>query len=860
MTIVYLKDYKPSNFLIKQVYLEFKLDESATQVNAEIEFYANPNPNPNAEPNSGDLFLDGEELKLLSIAIDRNLLSEHQYQVLDNGLLIKNPPKHFTLYISNTINPTANTALSGLYFASALFCTQCEAQGFRRITYYLDRPDILAVFTVKIVAAKLCPVILSNGNLVDKGDVDAKNHYAVWYDPFKKPSYLFALVAGNLIGVEDNFQTQSGRLVTLKIYVEHQNLDQTSHAMLALKKAMLWDEQCYGREYDLDIYMIVAVNDFNMGAMENKGLNVFNSKYVLARPETATDDDFVGIDLVIGHEYFHNWSGNRVTCRDWFQLSLKEGFTVFREQQFTNYVTQSKIGRIDEVQVLRNSQFLEDAGPLAHSVQPDSYQQINNFYTSTIYNKGAELIGMQKTILGDKLYRQATDTYFSTFDGQAVTIDDFVATMSHCSGIDLQQFKLWYKQSGTPVVTVVQKFIAGKLHLIMCQHNPNAAEPKPFMIPLAMCLFDANGAQLHNEILMLTKFEQEFIFGPYANTPVVSINRGFSAPISLNFAQDINDKYLLIEYETDSYIQWNCLQEIYLSIIVDIMRAQTDLNNPQLLQVIKRLLLNSAIDNSLKAMFITMPTFNEVLAVAKQANPLQIVVAINKLKFYVASKLEAILEQVFSANNVSAKYAYEPLLVASRLLKGTALNLLMAVDSNKYMPYALALFDNADNMTDSFWALKCINNIDSQCRLEYLNKFYQRWADNKLIVNKWLSLQANAQLPNTLEVVTGLLAHGSFNLANPNNVYALILGFCENNPACFHAADLSGYKFLTQIVIKLNTLNPQVAARAIGAFVKFKQYDAKHSQAMIDQLRQIAAIENLSSDLEEIIHKSLANA
>jgi len=860
MSITYLKDYQPSNYLIKRVYLEIKLDEEFTRVSSEIEFYCTTSNKNNQSYYDGELTLHGEGLHLEEIAIDRQKLASNRYEINNEQLILKNPPLHFTLYITNTIDPKANTSLNGLYFASNLFCTQCEPEGFRKITYYLDRPDVMAIFTTKIIASKQsCPVLLSNGNLVDKGDIDEQLHYAVWHDPFKKPSYLFALVAGNLIAVEDHFHTKSKRLVTLRIYVEHQNLDQTSHAMLALKKAMQWDEETYGREYDLEIYMIVAVNDFNMGAMENKGLNIFNSKYVLARPETATDDDFVGIDLVIGHEYFHNWSGNRVTCRDWFQLSLKEGFTVFREQQFTHYVTQSKIGRIKEVRVLRNSQFLEDSGPLAHSVQPASYQQINNFYTATIYNKGAELIGMQKTILGDAAYRTATDTYFAKFDGQAVTIDDFVQVLSDSSGVDLKQFKRWYQQPGTPQVTVVQKFTDNKLTLMLSQHNPKAPNDGPLLIPLAMRIIDRAGHELEAKVLMLHESQQQFTFGPFEAKPVVALNRGFSAPIQLNFEQDLAEKYLLIEFETDSYTQWNSLQEIYLKVIQSMIVDQVELVRPELISVLTKFLLSSKIDNALKALCLTMPTFNEILTMLPGSDPVHIVAAIDKVQNYLTANLEQTLWQLFMTCHVTHKYSYEPNFVAERLLKGTALYMLINLSPTKYIKVAMRLFNEADNMTDTYWALKCLNHLPYDERNEYFDKFYCRWSDHKLIVNKWLMLQAISKLPGTLSVVKDLLNHPSFHLANPNNVYALISGFCEQNPLHFHASDFSGYEFLTEIVIKLNTLNPQVAAGVLEPFSKFRKYDLKRQEAIIEQLQILNAAGNLSSDVQEIVDKSLAD-
>jgi aminopeptidase N len=855
MSIVYLQDYQPSNYLIKRVYLEIKLDEEATQVRSEIEFYHNTGHGLNSD---NQLVLHGEGLTLQDITLDRQQLEPNAYEVTDSALIIKNPPAHFTLYVTNLINPKTNTSLNGLYFASKIFCTQCEPEGFRKITYYLDRPDILAVFTTKIIASKIsCPVLLSNGNLVDKGDVNDKLHYAVWHDPFKKPSYLFALVAGNLIAVEDHFQTKSNRLITLKIYVEHENLDQTSHSMLALKKAMLWDEENYGREYDLDIYMIVAVNDFNMGAMENKGLNIFNSKYVLGRPETATDDDFVGIDLVIGHEYFHNWSGNRVTCRDWFQLSLKEGFTVYREQQFTSYVTQSKVGRIKDVRTLRNSQFLEDAGPLAHSVQPSSYQQINNFYTATIYSKGAELIGMQKTILGDKAYRKATDHYFNKFDGQAVTIDDFVNVLSESSGIDLRQFKRWYQQPGTPQVTIIQEFVNDKLIIKLRQHNPKSPDGEPLLIPLNTRFMDRDGKKLYEAILMLREFEQEFVFGPFASKPIIALNRGFSAPIQLHFEQDLAEKYILIAHETDSYTQWNSIQEIYLKAIKNIIVDKVELARPELIAVLTKFLLSPHNDNALKAMCIAMPTFNEVLTTMPEVDPLEVVAAMDKLQNYLACNLEEILWQLFTSCNTVQKYAYTPSRVADRLLKGSILYILINAYPTKYLNPVIKLFDEADNMTDTYWALKCLNHINTPERTEYFAKFYHKWSENKLIVNKWLGLQAASKLPNTLEVVKELLNHKSFNLANPNNVYALINGFCEQNPLNFHALDFSGYKFLTQIVTKLNTINPQVAATVLTPFSKFKKYDQIRAQAIVNELRLLSAIDHLSSDVQEIVNKSL---
>lgn len=862
---VYLKDYLPSEYFIERVELDFDLNLDFTIVTALL----NVTKNPNSKTDTRQLILNGEQLELRSISLDNKLLQPTDYILTNESLTLSNLPQQFVLKIVTAIKPQNNTALSGLYKSNNMYCTQCEAEGFRRITYYLDRPDVMSKFIVTIHADKKdYPVLLSNGNLIAQGDDSDTRHYATWVDPFLKPCYLFAMVAGDLIAVEDNFVTMTGRLVKLRLFVERENLQQTGHAMMALKKAMEWDEQTYGREYDLDTYMIVAVNDFNMGAMENKGLNIFNSKYVLVSSDTATDLDYEAVDIVIGHEYFHNWSGNRVTCRDWFQLSLKEGFTVFREQQFTQDITQSPVTRIDQAKNLMLRQFAEDAGPLAHSVQPDSYIEINNFYTMTIYEKGSEVIRMLHTLLGPQKFRAGTDLYFSRFDGEAVTIDDFVAALQDASGINLSQFKLWYTQAGTPEITVHEAYDAqNKIYtLTLTQYipdTPGQSNKKPMHIPVTIGLLDANGNDMpiNTPVLSLSKAEQNFVFKNIPIKPQLSILRNFSAPVKLKHNDSIEYLSFMLEKDSDNYNRWYCGQRLYTKIILELAsNAQQgkELHLPEFIyNIFANILLDAELNLNLKAELLTLPPISMLIENMHPADPDAIYTAKKFMTTSLASKFNKELLQVYRSYTLFGPYKYTPHDVAHRTCRNIILSYILSNKTKEGIALAIEQYNKANNMTDTIAALACLASIDSNERIASLLEFYDMWATNPLVVNKWLAIQAMADLDDVLYQVRSLMQHAAFDIKNPNKVQALIGGFCLGNPVRFHALSGDGYKFLADIVLELNAINPQVAARMLTPLTQWQRFTAQRQKLMCEQLLRIQQSVGLSTDVLEIINKAL---
>jgi len=864
---IYLKDYLPPAYLITETNLDIDLRPGVTTVSSQLQI----KKNPASQDQSQQLELLGENLVLKQVKLNSKILQATEYFCDASCLQIKQVPASFTLEITTEIKPQDNTALTGLYKSNTMYCTQCEAQGFRRITYFSDRPDVLSVFTVTLHADKKdFPVLLANGNLIAQGADNSERHFATWQDPFYKPCYLFAMVAGDLIAVEDNFITKTGRLIKLKLYVERENLDQTAHAMAALKKSMAWDEQAYGREYDLDIYMIVAVNDFNMGAMENKGLNIFNAKYVLASSATATDFDFQNIDSVIGHEYFHNWSGNRVTCRDWFQLSLKEGFTVFREQQFTQYITQSPVCRIEDVKLLMSRQFAEDSGPLAHPVRPDSYMEINNFYTMTVYEKGAEVIRMLYTILGAEKFRQATDLYFSRHDGQAVTTDDFAAAMQEISGIDLTQFKLWYSQAGTPEISVYESYSSEQqtYTLKLAQSTPatpGQSEKQPFYIPIVIGLLDAAGKELPlaNNMLILNQTEQTFVFKNIPVLPKLSILRDFSAPVKIKHAVTEEQLAFMLANDSDAFNRWHAGQQLYLQIILglmqDLQQGKTLQLSSLLLNSFKSVLINRDINPLFKTELLTLPSTMQIIDTVALADP-DVIYAVKKFIVTSLSKeLRGELLKLYAEYTSSGVYSYNATDVAKRACKNLILAYLTVDKSAQSIALAVEQYHKANNMTDTMAALACISNIDCAEREIVLDDFYSKWSNNPLVINKWLTVQAQADLPNTLDRVKDLMQHPAFTLKNPNKVQALIGGFCIGNPVAFHAATGAGYKFLAEIVLQLNTLNPQVAARMLSALTQWQKFTLERQKLMCAQLQVIQQAAGLSPDVLEIITKTLQN-
>ena len=871
-----LANYQKPVYLVDEVLLQFDLDSAKTRVVSTLKLRKNP------EGPGGDCVLDGEELALISVKLNGNTLSPTEYQRSDKQLLIANSPDSFELEITTDILPDQNTALEGLYHSGRLLCTQCEAEGFRRITYYPDRPDVMSVFTVTIAAdAEKWPVMLSNGNLEDQGRFDDGRHWVRWHDPHPKPSYLFALVAGDLYCQQDAFTTMSGREVALRIYVDPENKHKCDHALMSLKQSMKWDEDTYGREYDLDVFMIVAVNDFNMGAMENKGLNIFNAACVLASPETATDDDFYTIQSIVGHEYFHNWSGNRVTCRDWFQLSLKEGFTVMRDQSFSADLNSAAVQRIDDVDKLRSMQFAEDAGPMAHPVRPDSYIEISNFYTVTIYEKGAEVVRMIKTLVGDEGFRKGTDLYFDRHDGQAVTTDDFVRAIEEATGQDLTQFRRWYQQAGTPEITVETDYDPLTHRMTMtvsqsCPPTPGQPVKQAFHIPVAMGMLDKEGKSLplqlagedapypsETRVLSLTETSQTFEFINLSSEPIVSVLRGFSAPVKLK--HDLTNQQLafLMANDKDSFNRWDAGQtlliNILLSLVADIQQQKSLSLSPLLMSQFERILTDESLDPALVAKMLMLPTENYLAAQMQTPD----VDAIHEAREYVKGQLAVALkpqfERAYQRMSVTKPYAFNAQDMAQRSLKNISLSYLVASGDPLQVQRCLKQMKQADNMTDLLSGLRLMADQTGPEREHALRAFYEQWKHDKQVVDKWLAVQAGSKLADTLIRVKGLMKHEAFSIKNPNNVRALIGMFCRNNPVNFHARDGSGYAFLADQILVLDKLNPQVAARMLGAMNSWRRYDADRQSLMRKELERIAADGNLSTDVFEIVTKYLAD-
>jgi len=873
---IYLKDYTPPAYLIPTVDLRFELGDDCTLVHSRLRVVR-----AGTTPVGTSLELDGQHLELIALDLDGVPLAADRYRLDPTQLTLFDPPAFFNLEIVTRIYPQHNTALQGLYQSSGNFCTQCEAEGFRRITYFLDRPDVMAVFSTTLVAEKSrYPVLLSNGNPVASGEWDDGRHWMAWHDPFPKPSYLFALVAGHLLHIEDHFITRSGRKVTLRIYVEPDNIDQCEHAMDSLRKAMAWDEERFGLEYDLDLYQIVAVGDFNMGAMENKGLNVFNTKYVLAKPETATDADYQGILGVIGHEYFHNWTGNRVTCRDWFQLSLKEGLTVFRDQEFTSDLGSRGVKRIEDVRILRSSQFPQDAGPMAHPVRPDSYIEINNFYTVTVYNKGAEVIRMIQTLLGRDGFRRGMDLYFRRHDGQAVTCDDFVAAMADANGADLGQFKRWYHQAGTPELTVSDQYDPATRRYALtiqqsCPPTPGQPRKEPFHIPLALGLLDGEGCdlplQLEGEhgpgattrVLELREATHTFQFVEVPVRPIPSLLRDFSAPVKLNSAESDADLRFRLAHDRDDFNRWDAGQTLVIRAILALIeqhRQGGEGDLPDAFSAAFGQALDSAdADPALLALVLTLPS-EGYLAEQMQVVDVDGIHAMRRfVQRTLAERLRPSLLATYRTLHERERdgYCIDAAAIGRRALKNVCLDYLMQLDDAEARTLCLEQFHGASNMTDQLGALAPLANCEGPERVAALAAFYEHWRHEALVVDKWLSLQAASRLPGVLEVVRQLMTHESFTLRNPNKVRALIGVFSQANPRYFHAADGSGYTFLADRILELDAFNPQIAARLMAAFTRWRQYDSARQQGMRNQLERILAAPALSPDVYEIAAKSL---
>ncbi len=870
-TSIRLEDYRSPAFLIDQVELNFQLAAGETLVEASLEVRRNP-----AAAGALDLRLDGEQLELEAITIDGRSLAAAEYRVDAESLTLFKVPDRFRLHTRVRIHPERNTALEGLYDSNGMLCTQCEAEGFRRITYYLDRPDVLACFSVTLEADKaLYPVLLANGNPAGSEDLPGNRHRARWVDPFPKPSYLFALVAGDLYRVSDRFRTASGRKVGLNIWVEPENLDKCGHALYALKNAMGWDEDNYGREYDLDVYNIVAVSHFNMGAMENKGLNIFNAKAVLASPDTATDQDFQWVEGVIAHEYFHNWSGNRVTLRDWFQLSLKEGFTVFRDQEFSADRGSRGVKRITDVRHLRDRQFAEDAGPLAHPVRPDSYLEINNFYTATVYEKGAELIRMQALLLGPDLFRRATDLYFSRHDGQAVTTDDFVACMEEASGRDLTQFKRWYSQAGTPELDISGHYDPRErtYEMRVRQHTPpTPGQPRkePLHIPLALGLLDGQGRDLPlrlageakaprpgTRLLELREEEGLFRFIEVPEPPLPSLLRGFSAPVKVRFDYSDADLMFLMAHDSDGFNRWEAAQTLSQRLLLALTQEPGLPIPPGYAQACRRALTDKRSEPALIAEVLNLPSESYMADQMSQVDVDAIHRAREALRLHLAGELRAELLAVYRANRQSGPHQTSPEAMGQRALKNLCLALLVAGGEGEALAWCQAQFTEARNMTDQVAALRLLVDRGGSAGAEALAAFYRTFVTDPLVLDKWFAIQAAAEGPDTLERVRRLRDHPAFSLTNPNRVRSLVATFCANQVR-FHDKDGGGYAFLGDRVIELDPINPQIAARLLQHLVRWRRFDPARQRLMRGQLERILAVPDLSKDTYEVAAKGLA--
>jgi aminopeptidase N len=848
---IYLKDYQPPEYLISTVTLFFDLHEEYAEVRNTLQFQKNPE----SPLQTQTLNLSGEGLSLKSLRVDGRLLTSDEYSLigLDSNaqtLNFKAPSNSFSAEIITTCEPQKNLSFNGLYKSNGMFCTQCEAEGFRAITYFQDRPDVLATYDVTIEAdQKLYPRLLSNGNLIESRTLPNGRHQARWHDPFKKPCYLFALVAGDLAVIEDTFKTMSGREVKLQIFSTSGHQDRCQHAMQSLKLAMRWDEQAFGREYDLDIFMIVAVDDFNMGAMENKGLNIFNSSYVLAKPETATDTDYDNILAVVGHEYFHNWTGNRITCRDWFQLSLKEGLTVFRDQQFSMAMGSAAVHRISDVNRLRTYQFPEDAGPMSHPIRPASFISIDNFYTATVYEKGAEVIRMMHTILGEDGFRKGMDLYFKRHDGQAVTTEHFVASLKDANDLDLSQFEQsWYNNAGTPVVEVKTDYDEARktfrLHLSQ-DRNP------PFDIPIAMGLLNSSGHDLFaSKVLRLKESAQTFEFTDVPERPVVSLLRGFSAPVQVKFEPSDADLAFLMAHDSDAFSRWEAGQKLMVRSVLN----QGTLS-PEVLAAFGVVIRDTKMDLSFKALMLTLPTENYLHQFFSEIQVEAVFAAREKIARTVAEAFEHDLFALYSDLNKLKTAAMTPQAAKERALKNRVLDLLTKLEKPLYLDAALAQAATALNMTDELGALAALNHIDCGQREAAFKHFYSKWQNESLVMNKWLALQAVSSLPKATERVRQLAKDPVFDNKNPNKIYSLFGQFGNFNSQGFHDPSGAGYKFMADQILDIDSRNPQVASRLVSTFNQWKRFDPQRRQLMQQELARIKAHPGLSTNVLEIVDR-----
>lgn len=878
---IYLKDYQVPAFLVDTVDLIFDLNDDQTTVTSRL----NCRRNPESENREAPFTCFGEEMELLSASIDGEPIAEGKLALEGDLCTIADPPEAFELEFKTRIFPHKNTALEGLYKSADMYCTQCEAEGFRRITYFPDRPDVMSIYSTTIIADKAkYPVLLSNGNQIEKGELEEGRHWVKWADPFKKPSYLFALVAGDLAVIEDRFFTCSGREVTLQIFVEEQNTDKCDHAMKSLKQAMKWDEEVYGREYDLDIFMIVAVDDFNAGAMENKGLNIFNSSLILARPDTATDTDYERIQGVVAHEYFHNWTGNRITCRDWFQLSLKEGLTIFRDEEFSADMTSKTVKRIADVNFLRTAQFAEDSSPMAHQVRPDSYIEINNFYTVTVYHKGGEVIRMISTLLGKEKYFKGIALYFDRHDGQAVTIEDFVKAMEDANEVDLTQFRNWYTQAGTPVVQVETDYNSEtKTYTLTlsqsCPATPGQETKEPFQIPVEFGLVSEDGRPIllqqgknlpgtTSEVLDFRQPRQSFIFENIEQRPVPSVLRGFSAPVKLEQRLSDSDLLLLMAHDSDPFNRWESAQLLLTRKMVDLVQANQGLEVEkldtslqgavsELVEAFKTILGDQNLEKEVISQTLTLPN-ESYLADQMEVIDVDGIHQVREgFKKEIARNLKGLLLARFQALQGTDKVEFEPESVGIRSLKNLLLDYLMTLGDPEIETLCLNQFNSARTMTDEMKALTFLVNESPQKSASAIQQFYQKWSSNSVVMNIWFSIQAASKL-GSLARIEALLQHPQFEIKNPNKVRAVLGAFSMSNPVNFHRKDGSGYLFLTDQILKLNDINPMVAARLLPAMSRWRRHDQVRQGLMKSQLERILKQPGLSKDLFEIASKSLA--
>ncbi|TOI42971.1 aminopeptidase N [Vibrio parahaemolyticus] len=858
----YRKDYQAPSHTITEIDLTFDLYDNDTIVTA-LSKVVQKGESPTLE-------LDGEGLELRSVKVDGEDWAHHE--VKEASLVLSDLPAEFELEIITKIDPEANTALEGLYKSGGAFCTQCEAEGFRRITYYLDRPDVLAKYTTKVIADKATyPYLLSNGNRIAQGEAENGRHWVQWQDPHPKPAYLFALVAGDFDVLRDKYTTMSGRNVDLEIFVDKGNLDRAGHAMTSLINSMKWDEERFGLEYDLDIYMIVAVDFFNMGAMENKGLNIFNSKFVLANDQTATDRDYLGIEAVIGHEYFHNWTGNRVTCRDWFQLSLKEGLTVFRDQEFSSDLGSRAVNRIDNVRIIRGPQFAEDASPMSHPIRPDKVIEMNNFYTLTVYEKGSEVIRMYHTLLGEEGFQKGMKLYFERHDGTAATCEDFVSAMEDATGVDLKQFRLWYSQSGTPTLRVNSEYNAeAKTYALTVEQFTEAtqdqAEKQALHIPFDIELYDSkgqtipliiNGESVHN-VLDIKQDKQTFVFENVADQPVPSLLREFSAPVKLEYDYSDAELIFLMKHATNDFARWDASQMLLAKYIrQNVTNVQTGSEvqlSEDLIDAFRGVLLDENLEPAFIAQVFSLPSINEITGWYKQIDVDAVDTVLNSITVSLSAALEDELSATYHTLK-QAEYTIDHAAIGKRALRNQCLQFLAHTDKGNTL--VKAQYEAANNMTDTIAAMSAANSAQLECREELMADYSDKWKHDGLVMDKWFALQGTNPAEDALEKVKATMNHEAFSLKNPNRTRSLIGSFLAANPVRFHDKSGSGYQFAGEILRQLNDSNPQVASRMIDPLLKFRKYDEARQAMIRAELEKLKAMDNLAKDLFEKVTKAL---